>query len=164
MLPVAYPMLDRMGERDNMKTILTSLLLTLSVMTMSAQTPKGHGNRYDNQREHVARHDTDRHEYERRMRDAATPEQVKAIVKLIKDTSFDDHKFEVAKVCLELREVPVEGIRKMVKCFSFDDNKVEFLKYAYRYCPDRENYFTLAKELTFSSSQNELLKYIEKHR
>ena len=157
-----------MVELTVMKRLYLSAILAISVLTISAQNgaPRMNDMR-GNQHNHSSyTHDNKGREHgvEFRREKPASPEQVKAIVKLMKDVSFDDKKLNVAKVCLSLRDVPVEGIRKMVKTLSFSDNKMELLKYAYDYCYDREHYFTLCEELSFSSDKDELLRFISKQK
>ena len=150
-----------MVELTFMKKLYLSAILALSVLAVSAQS---HDRRNDGRERSVYNHEVRgrAHDYSPRGK-WANSEQVKAIVRLMNETSFDENKLEVAKVCLMLRDVPVEGIRKMVKTLSFSDNKKDLLKFAYKYCPDHENYYTLCKELSFSSDREELLRYMEKH-
>ena len=149
-----------------MKRLYISAILAFSVLALSAQNGDSRINDARVNQHHKSsfsynikggvRNIESRHDM------PASPEQVKAIVKLMKDVSFDDKKLNVAKVCLSLRDVPVEGIRKMVRTLSFSDNKMALLKYAYNYCYDRERYFTLCDELTFSSDRDELIRYLKR--
>ena len=165
--PFGIFVMSIMVELTVMKRLYLSAILAISVLTISAQNgaPRMNDMR-GNQHNHSSyTHDNKGRGHggvEFRREKPASPEQVKAIVKLMKDVSFDDKKLNVAKVCLSLRDVPVEGIRKMVKTLSFSDNKMELLKYAYDYCYDREHYFTLCEELSFSSDKDELLRYLKK--
>ena len=167
MLLLAYSY-EYNGGAYLMKRLYLSAILAISALTISAQNGAP---RMNDMRGNQHNHSSYTHDYKGRGRDVefhrekpASPEQVKAIVKLMKDVSFDDKKLNVAKVCLSLRDVPVEGIRKMVKTLSFSDNKMELLKYAYDYCYDREHYFTLCEELSFSSDKDELLRFISKQK
>ena len=51
-------------------------------------------------------------------------------------------------------------IKRLAESFSFDSNKLTFLKYAYTYCIDQQNYYECVDVLTFSSDKENLLRYI----
>lgn len=93
----------------------------------------------------------------------ASKEQVAEIVRVVKKTSFDDDKCDIAKLCVMLRPVFAKDLRSIAKLFSFDSAKVEFLSYAYQFCPDKENYTIVLDALSFSSSKDKIIDLINKH-
>lgn len=93
----------------------------------------------------------------------ASKEQVAEIVRVVKKTSFDDDKCNIAKLCVMLRPVFAKDLRSIAKLFSFDSAKVEFLSYAYQFCPDKENYTIVLDALSFSSSKDKIIDLINKH-
>ena len=90
----------------------------------------------------------------------AEPEQMEMVMQTLKKQSFDDGKLEIAKLCVCLGTFCVRDLERMAEVFSFDDNRLEFLKFAYHYCTDRENYPMLRDSFTFSSNFDKLLDYI----
>ena len=44
--------------------------------------------------------------------------------------------------------------------FTFENNRLEVAKYAYRKTVDKHNYFQLNEALTFSSSKDDLARFI----
>lgn len=94
----------------------------------------------------------------------ATKAQEDMVVKVIKKTSFDDNKLEIAKVCLALRPMSADCIMRIAKLFSFDDSRLKFLEYAYEYCYDKQGYCKMARKyFSFSSNYQELERYVEKY-
>lgn len=93
----------------------------------------------------------------------ASKEQVAEIVRVVKKTSFDDDKCDIAKLCVMLRPVFAKDLRSIAKLFSFDSAKVEFLSYAYQFCPDKENYTIVLDAFSFSSSKDKIIDLINKH-
>lgn len=93
----------------------------------------------------------------------ASKEEAEMVIKLVKKTSFDDNKLEVAKVCLALRPMFASDIEAIARCFSFDDGKLNFLKYAYPYCVDRENAVNFGRVFSFKSNSDKLYEFIQKY-
>ncbi len=94
----------------------------------------------------------------------ATKAQEDMVVKVIKNTSFDDNKFEIAKVCLALRPMSTDCIMRIAKLFSFDSSRLKFLEYAYEFCYDKYGYCRMARKyFSFSSNYQELERYVEKY-
>lgn len=101
--------------------------------------------------------------YEHHGSRGASPEQVEAVIELIKSTSFDDSKMKVAKVCLQLRDMDVSAIRRITECFSFSDKKKEILKYAINHCSNVREYYRLSDVLTFSSDKDDFNKFVNEY-
>ena len=79
---------------------------------------------------------------------------------VIQKQSFDDNKLEIAKLCVTLGHFCVDDLARMAELFSFDDNRLKFLRYAYDYCEDPQNYPMLRDSFTFSSNYDDLMKAI----
>jgi hypothetical protein len=48
--------------------------------------------------------------------------------------------------------------------FTFENNRLEVAKYAYRKTADKQNYYQLNDALTFSSTKEELARFIRESR
>ena len=82
------------------------------------------------------------------------------VMKTLEKQAFDDQRLEIAELCVALGTFCVRDLQRMAAVFSFDDKRLEFLKFAYDYCSDRENYPMLRDAFTFSSNYDKLLEYI----
>ena len=90
----------------------------------------------------------------------ATAEQMNAVMNALNGQTFDDKKLEIAELCVTIGYFCTVDLARMATVFSFDDRRLEFLKYAYPYCLDKENYPTLGGCFTFQSNFDALLEYI----
>lgn len=93
----------------------------------------------------------------------ASKDEAEMVIKLVKHTSFDDNKLEVAKVCIALRPMFASDIEAIARCFSFDDGKLQFLKYAYPFCVDKENAINFGRVFSFKSNSDKLYEFIQKY-
>ncbi|MCF6349629.1 MAG: DUF4476 domain-containing protein [Flavobacteriaceae bacterium] len=87
------------------------------------------------------------------------------LIKSIKEESFEDDKLAVAKMGLANKNkcFTTRTIKRILLLFSFEETKLVFLKYAYSFTSDKNNYYTLTSSLTFSSSKKELTTFINNH-
>lgn len=81
----------------------------------------------------------------------------------IKKQSFDDTKMKMAKQITSANCLTVSQIRRMMSNFSFESGKLDYAKFAYLYCTDRNNYFQVNDDFSFSSSADELTEFIGSH-
>ncbi|MFZ4057222.1 MAG: DUF4476 domain-containing protein [Ferruginibacter sp.] len=78
--------------------------------------------------------------------------------------AFDDTRSTIAKQVLGINYFTSEQVRQLVKLFTFDTGKLDIAKFAYKNTVDRGNYYVIYPELTFSSSKDNLAKYIQAFR
>lgn len=84
------------------------------------------------------------------------------ILSALKKESFNNTRLTIAKNILRSKACfTALQIREIVKVFDFENARLEIAKYAYDYCVDKNNYYTVADALQFESSKEELMKYIE---
>lgn len=86
--------------------------------------------------------------------------EAKMVVDLLKRTSFDDQRLEIAKVILALRPMTAKDIASCVKCFTFASGKKSFAMYAFAFCVDKENAETIEKALTYRSDRDEFRRMV----
>lgn len=89
-----------------------------------------------------------------------TFEEVERMYNALKKESFDETRLSLAKTMVSNNRMAAHQIKRLAESFSFDSNKLSFLKYAYTYCIDRQNYYECADVLTFTSDKEKLLRYI----
>ena len=80
---------------------------------------------------------------------------------VIQGETFENSKLSTAKQITSNNYLCVAQIVQICKLFSFENTKLDFAKYAYHYCVDKNNYFQLNEVFTYSSSKDELRKYID---
>lgn len=90
----------------------------------------------------------------------ASPEQMGMVMRTLQKQSSDDKKLEIADLCVTIGYFCTDDLARMASLFSFDDKRLDFLRYAYAYCTDKENYPFLRNCFTFSSNYDELMNYI----
>ena len=93
----------------------------------------------------------------------ANDEQVRWALQVLNKQSYDDKRMEVARLCVVLCPFPVHDLSRMAGCFTMEDRKVDFLKFAYRYCPDPENYYRLRDVLRYRSDYDKLMESVDPH-
>jgi hypothetical protein len=89
--------------------------------------------------------------------DAANFEKMKdAIIK----QAFDDDKLTMAKVVMKNSWYTAAQLKTLTEKFVYDDNKLAFAKYAYDFCIDPGNYYTIADAMVYQSTKQDLLQFI----
>lgn len=83
------------------------------------------------------------------------------ILKLFQEENFDKNRLSLAKEIFRDRYMSSKEIKEIAQIFTFDDSRLEFLKMAYLKCLDRENFYIVYSTFTFSSSKEELSKYLD---
>ncbi len=75
--------------------------------------------------------------------------------------SFSDTKMTIAKQGTKGGFFTASQIREMMNLFTFETNKLEYAKFAYTYCIEKNKYYQVNDVFSFSSSVDELNKYLE---
>ncbi len=84
-------------------------------------------------------------------------EQVK---EQIRKEWFENNRLTSAKTIIDKNNFTALQAKEMVLLFSFENNKLEVAKYAYRKTVDKQNYYVMNDAFTFSSSKEELARFI----
>jgi hypothetical protein len=74
--------------------------------------------------------------------------------------SFENSRVTMAKQMIDRNSFEAAQVREMLQMFSFESNKLELAKYAYRNTVDRNNFYAVYDVFSFSSSRDELSRYI----
>ena len=82
----------------------------------------------------------------------------------ITNARFEDDKLMIAKQVINSNFFGVSQVKELLQLFSFDSNKLDIAKLAYGRTIDRNNYFTVYDVFSFSSSKQELNRYIMNYR
>jgi hypothetical protein len=81
----------------------------------------------------------------------------------ISNESFDETRLSTAKSIISTNCLTADQVLELCKLFSFEGSKLDFAKCAYGKTVDQNNYFKVVNAFTFSSSKDELNKYISGH-
>lgn len=79
----------------------------------------------------------------------------------INSKSFEDSKMTVAKQVTKANCLSCNQIKEVMSLFSFEESKLAYAKYAYDYCYNKADYYTINDAFSFESSIDDLSKYIE---
>jgi len=86
------------------------------------------------------------------------------LLQMINGTPYASTKMTIAKQACAATCISAEQVREICRLFTFDSDRLTFAKYAYDHCYDRRNYFKVNDVFTFTSSVNELNRYINQHQ
>lgn len=84
-------------------------------------------------------------------------EQVK---EQIRKEWFEKNRVTSAKTIIDKNNFTTQQVKEMMLLFTFENNRLEVAKYAYRKTVDKHNYYQLNDALTFSSSKDDLARFI----
>lgn len=88
--------------------------------------------------------------------------QLRDMLESIKKESFNSTKLTLARNIIQSNGCfSAIQIREIVQEFSFESGRLEIAKFGWNYVTDRENYYRVADAFSFSSTKEELMKYIE---
>lgn len=79
----------------------------------------------------------------------------------VESKPFSDTKMSTAKVATKNSCLSTNQIKEICKLFSMDDDKLTYAKYAYDYCVDKANYYTVSEVFSFSATTDEFNKFLE---
>ena len=79
----------------------------------------------------------------------------------IKGQGFDETKLSTAKQIAGGNCLSANQVADICKTFGFEETKLNFAKYAYDHCTEPQNYFKINNVFGFSSSVDDLNKYIQ---
>lgn len=124
-----------------------------------------HGNNHHHEHEHHHHDGHDDHHSnpypEYPMIVPMNPANFQLALTTLGDESFEDDKLALAKQIALGNYLTSNQIAAILKEFSFESSKLDFAKFAYLSCVDPENYFLMNRELTFSSSKEDLNAFIQ---
>jgi Domain of unknown function (DUF4476) len=73
---------------------------------------------------------------------------------------FENNKMKSASHIISTNFFTAEQVKEMMSLFSFEENKLEIAKQAYSKTLDKQNYHCVVDALSFSSSKEELARFI----
>lgn len=85
-----------------------------------------------------------------------TKEEMKEIVRILKKESFDSDRLRLAELIVAGNWLTARQIAQMANTFEFDSVRMKFLRFAYEFCYDLENYNVAIATLDYSSNRRQL--------
>ncbi len=85
-------------------------------------------------------------------------------IQVIKNERFDNTRLTLAKQTITVNNFSANQVREIVQQFGFDDSRLDIAKFSYKNTIDKNNYFVLNDVFSFSSSKEELARYIQAYR
>lgn len=95
---------------------------------------------------------------------AMTDGEFQQFKQTVSNERFESTRVEIAKTAMINNLFTTAQVRDLLGLFSFDNNKMEIAKHAYRFTVDRNNFFQLSNVFSFSSSRDELMRFIQEQR
>lgn len=89
-----------------------------------------------------------------------TDDDMRDLKKRVEERITDSDKLKLIQSVLKDRRYTTEQMRSMINWLSFDDSKVNLAKWGYDFVSDRQNYWKLESEFTFSGSKDDFNTYI----
>jgi Domain of unknown function (DUF4476) len=94
---------------------------------------------------------------------AMSPASFSKMKQAVESKPFSDTKMSTAKIATKNGCVSANQVMEICKLFSMDDDKLVYAKYAYDYCVDKANYYTVSEVFSFSSTTDDFNTFLEKH-
>ncbi len=93
-----------------------------------------------------------------------SPNEVNGLLQAIERQAFDDAK--MALMHDALHDVTIEALdaRRLIQTLAFDQNRIETAKYLYGRVFDRHNFYQVYDALVFTSSIQEVQRYVQSVR
>ena len=73
---------------------------------------------------------------------------------------LETNRLTSAKFIIDNNNFTSQQVKEMMQLFTFENNKLEIAKYAYRKTVDKQNYYIVNDVFAFSSSKDELARFI----
>ena len=78
----------------------------------------------------------------------------------MKAQSFDSDRLALGKTIVASAYFTAEQIAYLARTLDYSQSQVDFLKYAYAYCVDKNNYHSVVDVLTYRSDKQKVIDYI----
>lgn len=78
--------------------------------------------------------------------------------------AIDANRMNIAKAALARQKISSYQAKDLLSVFSFETPRLEMAKFCFALATDPANYYVVAEALSYSSSKNELLRYMQQYR
>ena len=77
---------------------------------------------------------------------------------------FESNRLQSARFIIERNSLTVAQVKDLMLLFTFESNRLEIARSAYKQTVDKQNYYRLNEAFSFSSSKDELARFIRSSR
>ncbi len=84
------------------------------------------------------------------------------LIDMLRKEAFESSKLDIVRTAAKNNFFTSEQVKRIMEEFQFDENRLKVAKILYPRVVDRENFFVVYSALTYSSSREQLRKWIEK--
>lgn len=85
------------------------------------------------------------------------------LIQMIKKETFEETKLSILSDVAEKNYFTVDQVMELVEIFTFEDNKIEAAKTLYPRTVEKGKFYKVYSVFTYSSSKEELKKWIEEY-
>ena len=78
--------------------------------------------------------------------------------------SYENTRMGIARQMFDANYFKAEQVRELLQMFSFENYRLDLAKYAYRNTTDKNNYYLVNDVFSYSSSKQELARFISRYR
>ena len=103
---------------------------------------------------------TNNNSYGQNSCNSISPNQFQNMLNAIDNETFSDDQLQLAKRMTRSNYLTAIQIKSIADVFTFENTRLKYLKFAYQFCRDKNNYWVVNDALTFSSSKRELNQFI----
>ena len=89
------------------------------------------------------------------------PTTFNQILDYVKADAFDSGRLARAKEVTKSNSLSAQQVADLTALLTYEKSKIDFAKFAYAYTADKGNYFLVYKTFSFSSSADEVRKFIQ---
>ena len=82
----------------------------------------------------------------------------------LRNEMFENTRVDLAKQVINSHYFRSQQVKELLQLFTFENNKLDLAKYAYGYTVDKNNYYLVSDQLSFSNNKDELARYIRTYR
>lgn len=155
-------------KRNMMMICIAVAALLLCAQNVEAQSRVVRKARTERPDERIIGNDDPRRQgRDREMRPDAHRKKVvdNDVIRAFEREAFDANRLKMADMIFSTGGLmSISQIIKVSRIFDFDTNRVKFLKKAYINCIDRHNYYKVLATLDYSSSRENVIRYVMDHR
>ncbi len=91
-----------------------------------------------------------------------SPSVFAQFLRSLKDTPFDSERTKLIDTVMVTSFFTTDQCRAITDLYTFDSERLKFMKLIYPKIVDKANFFTVIETLTFSSSKDDMNKFVRK--
>lgn len=90
-----------------------------------------------------------------------SPDAFSKLKNAVEQKPFSDTRMSTAKIATKNNCLSTNQIFEICKLFSMDDDKLKYAQFAYDFCSDKANYYTISEVFAFSTTQEKFNTFLD---